>query len=184
MEPLIAGEERVISLSQLWSLILNYISYLSVHNQISDPASLIESARRNTNVYDQLLQSMLDQMSKHGMPNDFPTDGSIFNRTAFQQQCTYKIISDEEEVFLERNSFWLEGVCQTVLGLFGIVGNLTAIVIYWSGGSKFYTIFYRLLICLLLVHTFYISLTIFVYFGRYHGSNFVSISLKIFHERR
>jgi hypothetical protein len=55
-------------------------------------------------------------------------------------------------------SFWLDEICQSVVGGIGLMGNLVAIVVYLSAGSKFSTVFYRLLVALLLVQTCYIIL--------------------------
>ena len=108
-------------------------------------------------------------MAKHGYPDTFPDDGSIFNSTT-SQGCTYLTFTPEENKQISGSSFWLEGVFQTAIGLLGILGNMTAIAIYWTSGSKFYTIFYRLLISLLFVHTAYIVLQVTVYFGLFSGS--------------
>ena len=93
---------------------------------------------------------MLGHMAKHGYPDTFPDDGSILNTTK-TQGCSYIPFTPEEYNLILTNSFWLEEVFQTAIGLLGIIGNLTAITIYCTSGSKFYTIFYRLLISLLFV---------------------------------
>jgi len=89
-----------------------------------------------------ILKAMLGHMAKHGYPDTFPEDGSIFNSST-PRSCTYLPFTPEEEKVISNNSFWMEGVFQTTIGLLGILGNVTAIVIYWTSGSKFYTIFYR-----------------------------------------
>ena len=115
------------------------------------------------------LKAMLGHMAKHGYPDTFPDDGSILNTTK-TQGCSYIPFTPEEYNLILTNSFWLEEVFQTAIGLLGIIGNLTAITIYCTSGSKFYTIFYRLLISLLFVHTAYIVLQVMLYFGRYSQS--------------
>ena len=51
-------------------------------------------------------------------------------------------------------SFWMEGVCQFPIGIVGIISNVLAIPILCSSCMK--SIFNRLLICLLILHTVYI----------------------------
>ena len=51
-------------------------------------------------------------------------------------------------------SFWIEGICQFTVGIVGIISNLLAIPILCS--SKMKSIFNRLLICLLSLHTVYL----------------------------
>jgi hypothetical protein len=62
--------------------------------------------------------------------------------------------------------FWTEDVCQTAIGVCGIVGNILAIAIFISGGKKYATIFYRLLMCLFIANTFLISFTLVNYYGQ------------------
>ena len=71
--------KMLISYEQLWSLMMQYVTYLNFHNQTSDPKSLIESARRSEKGYNRLLYAMLHQMSKHGMPG-IKLNTSIFRR--------------------------------------------------------------------------------------------------------
>ena len=52
-------------------------------------------------------------------------------------------------------TFWMEGVCQFTVGSIGIISNLLAIPILSSPGMN--SIFNKLLICLLILHTIYIS---------------------------
>jgi hypothetical protein len=73
-------------------------------------------------------------------------------------------------------SFWVEGIGQAFIGILGIIGNVLAISIYRAGGNKFSSIFYQLLICLLLVHTGYISLSLFMFLGRKIGGKYFIMS--------
>ena len=165
---------RTITETELWTLIVRFIAYLCAHKRGLNEESLTQSVHRSEKVYNQILKSMLGHMARHGYPDAFPEDGSIFNRTS-GPGCSYTSFSREESKLISDTSFWLEGVCQTIIGIAGIVGNITAISIYWTSVNKFYTIFYRLLIGLLFVHTVYIVLQITVYFGRYHGSSLFHI---------
>ena len=64
---------------------------------------------------------------------------------------------------LEHISFWIEGISQCVIGVFGIISNLLMIPILSSASMK--SIFNRLLACLLMIHTIYISTTLIIYIG-------------------
>jgi hypothetical protein len=161
----------VLSTDQLWTILSEYVHYTSLHNQTSDPEQLISSARQDKQVYYSLLRSLLTYMSKHGLPRQFPSDGSIFLPTekienSSQSVCETVELTDEEESALDASTFWLEEVAQTAVGVLGVLGNLVAISVYFAGGKKFLTIFYRLLICLLFTHTGYIILTLTSFFGR------------------
>ena len=170
----------VLSTDQLWTILSEYVHYTSLHNQTSDPEQLqtsdpdqlLSSARQDKQVYYSLLRSLLAYMSKHGLPRQFPSDGSIFLSTekieenSSQSVCETVELTDEEESALDASTFWLEEVAQTAVGVLGVLGNLVAISVYFAGGKKFLTIFYRLLICLLFTHTAYIILTLTSFFGR------------------
>ena len=55
---------------------------------------------------------------------------------------------------IENVSFWMEGVFQLTIGFIGITSNLAAIPILCVNAMK--SIFNKLLICLLLIHTVYL----------------------------
>ena len=59
---------------------------------------------------------------------------------------------------IERTSFWLEGVFQLIVGLIGILANISAIPILRKKTMK--SCFNTLLICLLILHTVYTSAVI------------------------
>ena len=84
--------------------------------------------------------------------------------------------SQIEETAIRATSFWVEGITQAIIGILGIIGNVVAISIYRAGGNKFSTIFYQLLICLLLVHTGYISLSLLLFLGRKMGGKVFIVS--------
>ena len=65
---------------------------------------------------------------------------------------------------IESVSFWIEGVFQFIVGVFGIVANLLVITIL--GKARLRSIFNSLLGCLLVLHTIYISHTLIMYIGR------------------
>ena len=65
---------------------------------------------------------------------------------------------------IENISFWIEGVGQFVVGLFGIVANCLAIPLLCTSGMK--SLFNRLLAWLLVIHTLYIFITLTNYVGR------------------
>ena len=39
---------------------------------------------------------------------------------------------DDDDV-TRATTFWIEGIVQTVVGLIGIIGNIIAVSIFWSG---------------------------------------------------
>ncbi len=167
-----SGSDTVLyTTDQIWSILNDYVTYLVTHNRTSDPESLINSARGDKKVYNNLIRNILNHMAKHGMPTDFPADGSIVESTVFENSseesvCEMSDLTEYEESVLDISSFWIEEVGQTVVGVLGVLGNLVAVAVYLAGGKKFFTIFYRLLICLLFTHTGYILLTLTAFFGR------------------
>jgi hypothetical protein len=72
-------------------------------------------------------------------------NGSPFNDSLFNK-CGFSFTSQEEDDLMADVNYWLEGVVQSFVGILGIIGNVTAIVVYISGRKKFKTIFYRLLV--------------------------------------
>ena len=62
-------------------------------------------------------------------------------------------ISQIEDI--QHVSFWVEDVCQLTIGLIGIISNIIAIPTLCSREMK--SIFNKLLICLLVLHTIFIS---------------------------
>lgn len=107
-------------------------------------------------------------MAQFGYPKDFPLDSA--NQTVCGQACqdlecpVVPFPSDNLSVIE-----LLTEILQSVVGFVGIVGNLVAILVYLAGGSKFRTIFYRILLCLLMTYTAYIVLTLTSLFGRNFG---------------
>ena len=65
---------------------------------------------------------------------------------------------------IENISFWIEGVFQLIVGIFGVIVNLAVIPILCNASMK--SRFNRLLACLLVLHTIYICLSFTFYFGR------------------
>lgn len=168
-------DQILLSNDQLLSLMLQYIAYLHAHNQTQDPNLLIREIFKDQNAHDRLMQSMFTHMASYGYPEDFPSDGSIFNASS-HTVCNQVNTSISDEQIMGSTSFWIEGVSQAIIGTLGIIGNVVAISIYRAGGNKFSTIFYQLLICLLLVHTGYISLSLFMFMGRRIGGKFFIMS--------
>ena len=131
---------------------------------------MLKSAQNDSQLYSSLLRSMLNHMSRHGLPHQFPSDGSVFEPSTpdnvTDSVCEMEDLTPEEESAMDTGSFWIEDVFQTAIGILGVLGNLVAVAVYLAGGKKFYTVFYRLLICLLFTHTGYIILTLTSFFGR------------------
>ena len=72
----------ILSNDQLLSLMLQYIAYLSVHNQTEDPNAVVREIFNDQHAHDKLMQSMLTHMATYGLPEHFPNDSSIFNTTS------------------------------------------------------------------------------------------------------
>ena len=70
-------------------------------------------------------------------------------------QCVEYKLNDNEIAQIQTFSFWVEGVCQFILGTIGIISNLLAIPILCH--KRMNTIFSKLLICLLVLHTVYLG---------------------------
>ena len=75
-----------------------------------------------------------------------------------QWQCVENRFTLTEIEQLTTFSFWVEGIVQCGLGLVGIVSNLVAILVI--SNSKMKTVFNKLLICLMCIHTLFISVVI------------------------
>ena len=92
--------------------------------------TLIYSIDHHQHAYAEGLEPMLSFMSKHGLPRDFPTDGSHFKALSSLPLCETQETSVQEDNALEYASFWLEKVCLPTVGICGIIGNLSAIAVY------------------------------------------------------
>ena len=75
-----------------------------------------------------------------------------------QWQCVENRLTLTEIEQLKTFSFWVEGIVQCSLGLVGIISNLVAILVL--SNSKMKTVFNKLLICLMCIHTVFISVVI------------------------
>ena len=75
-----------------------------------------------------------------------------------QWQCVENRLTLTEIEQLKTFSFWVEGIIQCSLGLVGIISNLVAILVLSK--SKMKTVFNKLLICLMCIHTVFISVVI------------------------
>ena len=84
--------------------------------------------------------------------------------TGLDAICTNNTLDLDTYEYIEHVSFWIEGVSQFIMGVFGIVSNLLMIPILSSSSMK--SIFNRLLACLLIIHTIYISTTLTIYIGQ------------------
>jgi hypothetical protein len=147
------SDSLILSNDQLVSLMIQYIAYLNVHEQIHDPGALIRDIFNDQQSHDRVMYSMLSHMASYGLPENFPDDGSIFNTTS-QLYCSQINGTVSEEILMGATSFWVEGIGQALVGILGIIGNVLAISIYRAGGNKFSTIFYQVSIS----SSFYICL--------------------------
>ena len=105
---------------------------------------------------------------------DFSTIIPTMNRTNIHAQlqmetgldaiCDNNTLDMATYEYIENISFWVEGVSQFVVGIFGIISNLLMIPILSSTSMR--SIFNRLLACLLMIHTVYIMTTLTIYIGQ------------------
>ena len=98
--------------------------------QTQQADTLIRSIDQHQHAYAQGLEPMLTFMSKHGLPRDFPTDGSHFKALSSLPLCESQDTSEHEDQLLEYASFWVQNVCLPIVGICGIIGNLSAIAVY------------------------------------------------------
>jgi len=42
-------------------------------------------------------------------------------------------VNEVDGKLIRTTTFWLEGIIQTIVAIFGIIGNLIAVIIFWSG---------------------------------------------------
>ena len=129
---------------------------------IMSPQIIATLATHNESVYMDVLTLLLKFMSVHGLPDQFPEDGSILfdteATTTSSPACSLSQLESGQDSVIKDTYFWLEGVCQAVAGIIGIGGNIFAMKIFVTGRNKFNTIFYKLLLCLLFCQTCYIAL--------------------------
>jgi hypothetical protein len=97
-----------------------------------------------------------EQMRKdfydYALQLDSPQNSSTPPNT---KMCSEDSLEDNQQHEIIKNVlFWIEGVFQIIVGVIGIVSNLVAIPILCSPSMK--SIFNKLLICLLILHTIYI----------------------------
>jgi hypothetical protein len=163
----------VVSKNELWSWMIHYVFYMDSHNQISNVTELIDSILDpdNSTAYTQTLHSMFSLMAKYGLPENFPKDGSSLNSSQ-PMKCNQTRLTKDNQIILNEVGYWLEGVSQATIGIVGILGNIIAMKIFLSGGAKFNTIFYRLLVILLFTQTCYVSFSLIVFLCHYHNNVF------------
>ena len=82
------------------------------------------------------------------------TDGSL------HWQCVEYKLQETEINQIQTFSFWIEGVCQFILGAIGILSNLLALPILCH--KRMNTIFSKLLLCLLILHTVYLACVLLI----------------------
>ena len=163
----------VVTYGDFWAWMIDFVRYLDNHNQTSDTEEIIQSlVAHNESVYMEVLTLLLQFMSRHGFPDEFPDEGSDLFDAEQRRECNLSQLSPKQDSTLKSVSFCLEGVVQAVVGVAGIVGNIVAMKIFLSGRNKFNTIFYRLLLCLLLSQTCFISLSLFTFLILYKKTNF------------
>ena len=75
-------------------------------------------------------------------------------------QCVEYKLDDNEIAQIQGFSFWMEGVCQFTLGTIGVLSNLLAIPILCH--KRMNTIFSKLLLCLLILHTLYLGCVLLI----------------------
>ena len=94
-----------------------------------------------------------DSISHSISTNNSPED-------SLHWQCVEYKLNDNEIAQIQAFSFWMEGVCQFILGTIGIIFNLLAIPILCH--KQMNTIFSKLLLCLLILHTLYLGCVLLI----------------------
>jgi hypothetical protein len=102
----LTGNEMILSFEDLWSIVGDYVIYLRSHNQTSKLQKLIDSMHLPEEYYGIGLEPMFELMSKHGMPRQFPADGSHFNETAAPFQCPPSDTSSFEVSLIQNTEYW------------------------------------------------------------------------------
>ena len=72
-----------------------------------------------------------------------------------QWSCVSDNMTTVQSEELENIQFWIDGVCQLIIGIIGIISNLLAIIVL-SRTRVFGSSFGKLLTCLLIFHSIYI----------------------------
>jgi hypothetical protein len=75
--------------------------------QTSRVSELFASLQRHNDTFGRGLASMLSFMSKHGMPEDFPTDGSsLFVNESSISPCGITFTTAFEDKLMDSASYW------------------------------------------------------------------------------
>ena len=94
------NQQKVISVSELWPLVVEYINYLQVYNQTSKVDDIFDLINQHEDDHGLTLKPMLEFMGKFGMPDEFPEDGSHFNETDISVCATF------ENTLIAESAFW------------------------------------------------------------------------------
>jgi hypothetical protein len=101
-----SGNEVFLSIEELWSVVGEYIDHLRSHNQTQKLKELLDSLHRHKNHYGRGLEPMLNFMSKHGMPHQFPKDGSHFNDESESFDCGPRFNSSSDVDMIRKSEYW------------------------------------------------------------------------------
>jgi hypothetical protein len=103
----LTGNRMILSFQELRSLVSDYVSNLELHNQTAKLRELLVSLHRQKDSDGHGLEPMLDFMSKHGMPHQFPEDGSHFiDEPEETFRCGPRINSSFEMNLIQRSEYW------------------------------------------------------------------------------
>jgi hypothetical protein len=100
------GKRMIFSYEDLQSNVHEYIAHLNAHNQTGKLQELLNSMRRHKHNYVRGLEPMLRFMFKHGMPHQFPKDGSHFNDEPESFRCGPKNTTSSEASLIQTSEFW------------------------------------------------------------------------------
>ncbi len=101
----LTGNDKVMSFDDLWAIVTEYVAHLRTHNQTARLEVLFDSLHHHKEYYGRGLKPMLDMMSKHGMPHQFPSDGSHLNEPA-SLRCVQNATSSFENNLLVASEYW------------------------------------------------------------------------------
>ena len=92
--------------------------------------------------------------------SNFLTNPNAATTPEFQWNCVNNKVTNSQREGLENAQFWIDGVCQFIIGSIGIISNILAILILLRS-RMIESTFNKLLTCLLVFHSIYIACELF-----------------------
>jgi hypothetical protein len=102
----LTGNDVFLSFEDLLSIVGEYVDHLRSHNQTEKLKELFDSMHRHKDIYGRGLEPMLNFISKHGMPHQFPADGSHFNEDPDSIECGPRFNSSSDVALIRTSEYW------------------------------------------------------------------------------